>query len=292
MYDDEHLYIGASVQDNAPGHFSETIWAADAVEIYLANWDIGDAITPEAHPESGMPNSSNGDYAIQLTCALSEPLDSTFIQVWGEINQIIQNSETHAAFKIWYNFDGYDFEVQVDLNDIASPTTGNFIEFIEGMRLPQSWSLYDIDETESSADFHGLAYTPQGYAAWMGSGPGWQYCDVKGYSLIEYIDVMAGVGVPGLTKIDKPKSFRLEQNYPNPFNPTTNVRFALDKAGEISLKIYNAAGQLVKTVIENERKEAGTYEMTVDLSNLSSGVYLSVLENGNVRTQRKMMFIK
>ena len=35
-----------------------------------------------------------------------------------------------------------------------------------------------MDETENSADFQGLAYTPKGYAGWMGVGPGWQVCDV------------------------------------------------------------------------------------------------------------------
>ncbi|HQV34085.1 MAG TPA: alpha-amylase family glycosyl hydrolase, partial [Calditrichia bacterium] len=45
-----------------------------------------------------------------------------------------------------------------------------------------------------------------------------------------------------------PQSYVLEQNYPNPFNPGTTIRFALPRSGEISLKVFNARGQLVRTL--------------------------------------------
>ena len=67
-------------------------------------------------------------------------------------------------------------------------------------------------------------------------------------------------------------SFKLYQNYPNPFNPTTNLEFGISDLGFVSLKVYDVLGSEVVTLV-NERKNAGTYRVEFDGSNLSSGVY-------------------
>ncbi|MCX5753310.1 MAG: hypothetical protein NTW97_06630, partial [Candidatus Krumholzibacteria bacterium] len=60
----------------------------------------------------------------------------------------------------------------------------------------------------------------------------------------------------GVTGADKPKapdaSF-LAQNYPNPFNPTTRIAFGLSAPGHVSLRIYDAAGRLVRALVNEER---------------------------------------
>ena len=71
-----------------------------------------------------------------------------------------------------------------------------------------------------------------------------------------------------------------------------HIKFSLNKASKISLKIYNVTGQLVKTVIDNENRNAGQYEVNVDMSNLSSGIYFTVLENGTEKLQNKMMLVR
>ena len=52
-----------------------------------------------------------------------------------------------------------------------------------------------------------------------------------------------------LTLTSVPSEFELGQNYPNPFNPSTTISFALPKAGEVSLSIYNLRGQLVQVLV-------------------------------------------
>jgi len=74
-----------------------------------------------------------------------------------------------------------------------------------------------------------------------------------------------------------PESYALYQNYPNPFNPSTKIIFAIPEAGRVVLKIYNSAGQEVKTLLDAERT-AGQYEAAWDgRSNtggmVSSGIY-------------------
>ena len=62
--------------------------------------------------------------------------------------------------------------------------------------------------------------------------------------------------------------------FPNPFNAETTFSFVLDRSGETSLSIYNAAGQLVEDVIAPEYYPAGSYQVPWDPQHLASGVYL------------------
>ncbi|MCK4640308.1 MAG: T9SS type A sorting domain-containing protein [Candidatus Marinimicrobia bacterium] len=66
--------------------------------------------------------------------------------------------------------------------------------------------------------------------------------------------------------------FNLHQNYPNPFNPTTTISFELPKESFTEIRIYNLAGQLVQTLV-NEVKPAGRHQITWDAGNLPSGIY-------------------
>jgi len=70
--------------------------------------------------------------------------------------------------------------------------------------------------------------------------------------------------VTGITEVPTPLAFTLEQNYPNPFNPRTTLRFRLRQASEVSLRIYDARGRLVRTLLADAQKPAGEYEMVWD----------------------------
>jgi hypothetical protein len=78
-----------------------------------------------------------------------------------------------------------------------------------------------------------------------------------------------------------PTTWSLSQNYPNPFNATTQISFALPQAGNVALKIYNVAGQLVKSF--NQEMQAGNHTITWDGINskgdvVASGVYFYKLD--------------
>ncbi len=89
-----------------------------------------------------------------------------------------------------------------------------------------------------------------------------------------------------------PGKFELSNNYPNPFNPSTIIKFSLAKAGNVSLKVYNVMGQLVKTVIANDYRSNGNYEISVNMNNFASGVYFYSLRQGNNIVTKKMMLLK
>jgi hypothetical protein len=88
-----------------------------------------------------------------------------------------------------------------------------------------------------------------------------------------------------------PTTYSLSQNYPNPFNPSTTIKFAIQKAGMVSLKIYNILGQEVATLV-NEDLKTGSYSYKFDASRLSSGIYFYSLTSGDFNQTKKMLLLK
>ena len=89
-----------------------------------------------------------------------------------------------------------------------------------------------------------------------------------------------------------PTQFTLSNNYPNPFNPSTNIRFSIAQSGNVSLKIYNVLGQLVKTIIDNVYENKGNYEFNVNMDNFASGIYFYMLNQGSQQITKKMVLLK
>ncbi len=89
---------------------------------------------------------------------------------------------------------------------------------------------------------------------------------------------------------DLPRDFALNQNYPNPFNPSTTISYSLPKAAIVSLRIFNALGQEVATLV-NEQKEAGYYQVQWN-ANVSSGIYFYRLQAGEYVETKKMILLK
>lgn len=88
----------------------------------------------------------------------------------------------------------------------------------------------------------------------------------------------------------------LRQNYPNPFNPVTTIVFELSVSGNVSLRIYDTAGRLVRELV-NERRSAGRHEEAWDGRDSSgrvvaSGIYFYRLDAGSFARTRKMVLLR
>jgi hypothetical protein len=104
--------------------------------------------------------------------------------------------------------------------------------------------------------------------------------------------ITANIAIPiGHSTIEMPTSFILMQNYPNPFNSTTNITYTILTASKVTLKIYNLLGQLIATLVD-EQKDANTYVREFDASRLASGVYFYQIKAGNFYSTKKMVLIK
>jgi hypothetical protein len=99
--------------------------------------------------------------------------------------------------------------------------------------------------------------------------------------------------ITGIQKISElvPSSYFLSQNYPNPFNPITNIRYELLKSGLVNLVVFDVLGREIELLV-NEKQNAGTYEITFNASQYSSGIYFYRLTTDNFSDTKKMLMIK
>ncbi len=88
-----------------------------------------------------------------------------------------------------------------------------------------------------------------------------------------------------------PATFELHQNYPNPFNPVTSVSYAVGSHQHVSIKIYDASGREVVTLVD-ESKPTGHYRTTFDARGLTSGVYFIRLSAGEFADMKKAVLMR
>lgn len=90
-----------------------------------------------------------------------------------------------------------------------------------------------------------------------------------------------------------PNSVSLKQNYPNPFNPSTKIQFTINKASDVSLKVFDINGREVTDLVK-ANYIPGTYEIEFDANkySLSSGIYFYTLSTNGYSETRKLNLIK
>ncbi|MBI5214226.1 MAG: DUF5110 domain-containing protein [Ignavibacteriae bacterium] len=90
---------------------------------------------------------------------------------------------------------------------------------------------------------------------------------------------------------EKSYGFRLEQNYPNPFNPSTVIRYQLSVNSFVTLKVYDIVGNEI-SILVNEKKQPGEYQITWDASTQPSGIYFCKMQTDNYLQTQKLVVIK
>ncbi len=85
--------------------------------------------------------------------------------------------------------------------------------------------------------------------------------------------------------------YELAENYPNPFNAQTTISYSLPEAENISLEIYNLAGQKVATLVDGY-EQAGEHRAVWDASNYSSGIYFYKLTAADKIFTKRMTLLK
>jgi hypothetical protein len=88
-----------------------------------------------------------------------------------------------------------------------------------------------------------------------------------------------------------PATYALGQNHPNPFNPATCIAYDLPEAADVTLSVYNIAGQRVATLASGHR-EAGRHRVAWDGTGLASGIYFYRLEAGAFSRTRRMVVLR
>jgi len=99
-----------------------------------------------------------------------------------------------------------------------------------------------------------------------------------------------------VTGAETPAATYLRQNFPNPFNPATKIEFGIAAPAQVVLRIYDASGRLVRTLVD-DALPAGKYSAFWDTRNarggtVASGIYFYRLDAGAYTETRKMTLLR
>ena len=116
------------------------------------------------------------------------------------------------------------------------------------------------------------------------------------YYKLEALDEFGRIEEFGPVEFICEARFMLRQNVPNPFNPVTEISFTIPESGHVRLRVYNVAGQLVRTLVDG-RLTADRYDVKWDGTNnggrkVASGVYFYRIEAGKYNRTRKMVLLR
>jgi len=181
-----------------------------------------------------------------------------------------------------------------DLMNCDSSHGNHQMGFIRGLQCLLHWDSLWCDSTHRS-------WRPVGIKGWDGTD--WtpiqgvtfdadnaQFATTTLYSAFGFIGAPAAPLSVG-EKSPLPIQFTLLQNYPNPFNPTTTISFVLPAESPVTLKIVNALGEAVTTLVSGTLS-AGSHYAKWNAATASSGMYFySLHTNAGVQT-RKLILLK
>ncbi len=235
----------------------------------------GDLIEAEAGYFKGLITSGQ---RINVTSfgglSLDPGLDGTISRVTGEIYS--KGNGELPNFKRYYVIDntgGNDVTTTMKIDCIIS---GKF------------------DESNNITD----PYYIYGYSnEWTGYGEGSPTPPITAENVIiptSYSDwiISDNTGIVSVEASELiPDKYELFQNYPNPFNPETIIKFALPKAADVKLDVFNLLGQHVATLL-NAKKMAGYHSVSFNATRLSSGLYFYTITTNQFHEVKKMLLIK
>jgi hypothetical protein len=237
--------------------------------------------------------------------------------LWGTDHELNPPTKWQSAP---FNSD-WTSSVIASLDPVAIESVGyDFVrtEFTKE-RYPSSYeNVVDVIQMEGVDDYlhqaadsanwpEGIQYDPENdgtILASLGAHEHWNNPIDKEYTRnletgdgIELVKIGKAVSVEGeyITH-----NFQLNQNYPNPFNPTTSISFSLNKSAQVKLSIYDALGQLVKVLLDDQLSE-GYHDIEWNSTNYSgasvgSGIYIYKIivkaENKLFSQSKKMILVK
>ena len=88
-----------------------------------------------------------------------------------------------------------------------------------------------------------------------------------------------------------PSEYYLSQNYPNPFRERTTIKYCVPDKTFIKITVLDPDMTIIKE-LENEVREAGTYQVEFNANSLSYGTYFYKLEAKEFNKTKEMILIE
>jgi hypothetical protein len=166
------------------------------------------------------------------------------------------------------------------------PGTSNSLQVVVTYQMPGSLAtkdLVDVLTFTTGIEGNDAAFQtkfPYVQKPWSGFFDG-AMCDANGNPIITTASISPYAGQAGLNMA--PPEVQLQQitSFPNPASLTTTFRYRVGTPSDVSLRIFDSAGNLVVTPLLNQARAAGVYEVPVNVSKLKSGIYYARVQSGN-----------
>lgn len=265
IYDNNFTYLGTAV-DASLGFSRAFEVSKDGKDIYWAGYTLNQVLI--YHSESG----TLGTYTLTDSMAFGYQAESF---AWNKKNGLLYISGGNIDTTDYGPFmPGHNPMKWMGIN----PTT----KAVEDS-IVWNWDAYPYPRTGSDAPRpRVIDFSVSGDTAYVGCF--WQ--DKAAVQM--FARTISGVS---LMNDRIPAAYSLSQNYPNPFNPSSEIQFAIPKAGSVVLRVYDILGRDIATLV-SEHKAPGTYKVVFDGSHLSSGIYLYELKANSVLITKKMLLVK
>ncbi|OQY29767.1 MAG: hypothetical protein B6244_02975 [Candidatus Cloacimonetes bacterium 4572_55] len=250
---------------------------------------------------------------------LNSPPNSLTLNAWQHV-AVTYQSET-SEVKMYIN--GEEQEITVSGGTPSGEITDNSeIDLVIGASVSLTSWVFDgiIDELriwDHPRSVDEIQIYKDHYLAGFGSEEGligyWRFDEGYGIDLADFSGNNHGGRAENITWVfgremepvaieDQPdhtrrlpQAYVLYQNYPNPFNPMTMIRYDLPKESQVSLKIYNSAGQSVRSLVDSD-KNADHHQAQWDGRNdhgeqVAGGVYFYRFRTESGFDQSKRMVL-
>jgi len=238
---------------------------------WVGDWAL---TTSESHsPSASITDSPGGDYGngAYTEIALSSPVDLS--------------GRSEATLSFWHR---YDTEAAYDFCYVSVSTDGgsNWTQVASYNGAQSSWVEEEIDLTPYVGTSQLKVRFVLDSDGWI-TGDGW------------YLDDVRIFGDLSLSGVEDELTVRKASvaNYPNPFNPRTTIRYQIPKRGSVVVSIYDAAGRLVRTLVDSASREAGPHEVSWDGTDenrldVAAGIYFVRVKAAGEEASGKMVLLK
>ncbi|RKY99185.1 MAG: hypothetical protein DRQ13_02820, partial [Ignavibacteriae bacterium] len=193
------------------------------------------------------------------------------------------------------------FELQiipVELTSFSAEVDENGILLIWETATETNNSGFEIEKSTDNEEFENVGHIKGNGTTTEKQEYRFRDADVTGngkcYYRLKQIDYDGTATYTEVIEVDYsiiPVEFSLSQNYPNPFNPATTIKFGISELTNVTLKIYDALGSEVETLV-SEKLEPGYYKHEWNASRFASGVYFYRIIAGTFVETKKLVILK
>jgi hypothetical protein len=302
--DENHRFVVGSVSVILEDDFeTDTGWVVGAPDdnAFTGIWvrvdpngtsQLGKIIQPgdDHTPDPGVMCFVTGN-APPFSSAGAGDIDFGKTTLFSPVYDLSGYSNAWVRYYRWYTNDtGGDIPADEWIVDVSADSGQSWVRLETVPTSRRSWHLVEKHLLEfipltSSVQFRFVAADID--------PPSIVDASLDDFSIITYVDSTPTTVQPNLPQ----GAMSLSQNFPNPFNPETRIRLEIGGAGErVTLRIYDAAGRLVTTLLDNEfvvgerivrwdgRRDGG--------GRVATGVYFYRLEAGGQTLSRKLAVIR